>query len=90
MNIRRLLSPLFGFGATSKIHIWQRFEPIGEGIAGTMSKFYKAHDKESDQLVGLKLPNMEKVTKLFSRAAGVRGFNGCFRVAILTKSSSCF
>ena len=34
MNIRSLLGPLLGFGATSKIHIWQRFEPIGEGIAG--------------------------------------------------------
>ena len=71
MNIRRLLSPLLGFGATSKIHIWQRFEPIGEGIAGTMSKFYKAHDKESDQLVGLKLPNMEKVAPIESRFKGL-------------------
>ena len=71
MNIRRLLSPLLGFGATSKIHIWQRFEPIGEGIAGTMSKFYKARDKESDQLVGLKLPNMEKVAPIESRFKGL-------------------
>ena len=71
MNIRRLLSPLLGFGATSKIHIWQRFEPIGEGIAGTMSKFYKARDKESDRLVGLKLPNMAKVAPIESRFKGL-------------------
>jgi len=71
MNIRKLLSPLLGFGATSKIHIWQRFEPIGEGIAGTMSKFYKARDKESDRLVGLKLPNMAKVAPIESRFKGL-------------------
>ena len=37
MNIRSLLGPLLNFGGTSKVHVWQRFEPIGEGIAGTMS-----------------------------------------------------
>ena len=71
MNIRSLLGPLLGFGATSKIHIWQRFEPIGEGIAGTMSKFYKVHDKESDHIVGLKLPNMDKVGPIEARFKGL-------------------
>ena len=71
MNIRSLLGPLFNFGGTSKVHIWQRFEPIGEGIAGTMSRFYKARDKESGITVGLKLPNMDKVAPIESRFKGL-------------------
>ncbi|MDA8042368.1 MAG: hypothetical protein MPJ22_08130, partial [Pirellulales bacterium] len=64
MNIRSLLGPLLNFGGTSKIHVWQRFDPIGEGIAGTMSRFYKARDRVSGNTVGLKLPNMNKVAPI--------------------------
>jgi serine/threonine protein kinase len=71
MNIRSLLGSLFNFGGTSKVHVWQRFEPIGEGIAGTMSRFYKARDKESGNTVGLKLPNMDKVAPIESRFKGL-------------------
>ena len=71
MNIRSLLGPLFNFGGTSKVHVWQRFEPIGEGIAGTMSRFYKARDRESGNTVGLKLPNMDKVAPIESRFKGL-------------------
>ena len=71
MNIRSLLGPLLNFGGTSKVHVWQRFEPIGEGIAGTMSRFYKVRDKESGNTVGLKLPNMDKVAPIESRFKGL-------------------
>ena len=71
MNIRSLLGPFLNFGGTPKIHVWQRFEPIGEGIAGTMSRFYKARDRESGNIVGLKLPNMNKVTPIEARFKGL-------------------
>ena len=71
MNIRSLLGPLLNFGGTSKVHVWQRFEPIGEGIAGTMSRFYKARDRESGDTVGLKLPNMDKVAPIEARFKGL-------------------
>ena len=71
MNIRSLLGPLLNFGETSKVHVWQRFEPIGEGIAGTMSRFYKARDRESGNTVGLKLPNMGKVAPIEARFKGL-------------------
>ena len=71
MNIRSLLGPLLNFGGTSKVHVWQRFEPIGEGIAGTMSRFYKARDRESGNTVGLKLPNMDKVAPIEARFKGL-------------------
>ena len=71
MNIRSLLGPLLNFGGTSKVHLWRRFEPIGEGIAGTMSQFYKARDKESGNIVGLKLPNIAKVAPIEARFKGL-------------------
>ena len=71
MNIRSLLGPFLNFGGTSKIHVWQRFDPIGEGIAGTMSRFYKARDRESGNTVGLKLPNMNKVAPIEARFKGL-------------------
>jgi len=71
MNIRSLLGPFLNFGGTSKIHIWQRFDPIGEGIAGTMSRFYKARDRVSGNTVGLKLPNMNKVAPIEARFKGL-------------------
>ena len=71
MNIRSLLGPLLNFGKTSKVHVWQRFEPIGEGIAGTMSRFYKARDRESGNTIGLKLPNMDKVAPIEARFKGL-------------------
>ena len=71
MNIRSLLGPLLNFGETSKVHVWQRFEPLGEGIAGTMSRFYKVRDRESGNTVGLKLPNMDKVAPIEARFKGL-------------------
>jgi serine/threonine-protein kinase len=71
MNIRSLLGPLLNFGGTSKVHVWQRFEPIGEGIAGTMSRFYKVRDRETGNTVGLKLPNMAKVAPIEARFKGL-------------------
>jgi serine/threonine protein kinase len=72
MNLRSLLAPLFSFGGPPKLHVWRRFEPLGEGIAGTMSEFYKVRDIESGQIFGLKLPNTAKLAPIEARFKGLK------------------
>ena len=71
MNLRSLVASLFGGGSKPKIHVWKRFEPLGEGIAGTMSQFFKVRDQESGKIVGLKLPNMAKIAPIEARFKGL-------------------
>ncbi|MEM7313819.1 MAG: serine/threonine protein kinase, partial [Planctomycetota bacterium] len=55
----------------SKIDVSSRFEILKEAISGTMSKFYKARDRESDQVVGLKVCDLEKTTFFENRFTGL-------------------
>ena len=71
MNLHPLLAPLFGGGRSPKINVWKRFKPLGEGIAGTMSRFYKVRDSESGEIVGLKLPETAKLAPVEARFKGL-------------------
>jgi len=54
-----------------KIDIDERFERLRTAVSGTMSKFYAARDRETDQLVGLKLCDLEKHSFFESRFKGL-------------------
>lgn len=54
-----------------KIDIDVRFERLRTAVSGTMSKFYAARDRESDQLVGLKLCDFEKFSFFENRFRGM-------------------
>jgi serine/threonine-protein kinase len=55
----------------SKIDVSTRFEILKEAISGTMSKFYKARDRETDQIVGLKVCDLEKTNFFENRFTGL-------------------
>lgn len=54
-----------------KIDIDVRFERLRTAVSGTMSKFYAARDRENDQVVGLKLCDLEKFSFFESRFKGM-------------------
>lgn len=54
-----------------RIDIDARFERLRTAVSGTMSKFYAARDRENDQLVGLKLCDLEKFSFFESRFKGM-------------------
>jgi len=54
-----------------KVNVRQRFEILREAISGTMSKFYQARDRQSGQIVGLKLLNPEKTAQFEARFKGL-------------------
>jgi serine/threonine-protein kinase len=55
----------------SKTDIAARYEILREAVSGTMSKFYKARDRETGQLVGLKVLDKEKTAALEARFKGL-------------------
>ncbi len=52
-------------------NLWERFDRVGEGIAGTMSRFYKVRDRKTGDVFGLKLPDQAKVAPIESRYRGL-------------------
>ena len=44
----------------NRVDIWKRFEPLHNSISGTMSSFYKAREKATDKIVGLKVLDPKK------------------------------
>lgn len=54
-----------------RIDIEARFEKLRTAVSGTMSKFYAARDREKDQIVGLKLCDLEKFSFFESRFKGM-------------------
>lgn len=52
---------------SNRVNIEDRFELIREAAAGTMSRFYMARDRSSDQIVGLKILDPEKTKNFESR-----------------------
>lgn len=74
----------FGFGKKSndstraksvkskvRVDIDARFERLRTAVSGTMSKFFAARDRETDQVVGLKLCDLEKFSFFESRFKGM-------------------
>jgi serine/threonine-protein kinase len=53
----------------NKVDIDQRFELLREAIHGTMSRFYKARDRKTNAVVGLKVLDLEKTAKFEQRFA---------------------
>lgn len=54
-----------------KVNIDVRFERLRSSVSGTMSRFFVARDKETGQLVGVKLCDVEKVNFFESRFKGL-------------------
>jgi serine/threonine protein kinase len=44
----------------SRVHIEKRFEVLRTAVSGSMSKFYMARDRENDDVIGLKVADLEK------------------------------
>lgn len=59
------------FKGSSRVDVAQRFEILKEAISGTMSKFYMARDRKSDQVVGLKVLDADKTAALEQRFRGL-------------------
>ncbi|HAY78693.1 MAG TPA: serine/threonine protein kinase [Planctomycetaceae bacterium] len=55
-----------------KVDVNKRFELLKEAISGTMSNFYMARDKQSDEVIGLKIGIREKVEHFESRFVGLK------------------
>jgi serine/threonine-protein kinase len=56
---------------SSKTNLKARFELLREAVSGTMSEFHMARDRQSGQIVGLKILDREKTAQLESRFSGV-------------------
>ena len=55
----------------SRCDIQARFEILKEAISGTMSKFYKARDRQADEIVGLKVCDLAKTDFFENRFTGL-------------------
>lgn len=54
-----------------RVDIEKRFEILQKAISGTMSKFYKARDRETNRIVGLKILDPVKLAFFESRFKGL-------------------
>ena len=63
MGISRIFKSLLESG---KVDIQARCEILRKAVSGTMSKFFKARDRRTDEVVGLKVLDKE-------RDRGIRG-----------------
>ncbi|MGD9719826.1 MAG: serine/threonine-protein kinase [Pirellulales bacterium] len=59
------------FGGTNKANVATRFELLREAISGTMSSFYMARDRKTNQIVGLKILDRDKTAALEARFVGI-------------------
>jgi eukaryotic-like serine/threonine-protein kinase len=55
-----------------KVNVEARFERLRSSVSGTMSNFFVARDRESNQIVGVKLCDAEKVQFFESRFKGLK------------------
>lgn len=69
MGLLSRLSSLFG---PSKTDLKIRFELLREGVAGTMSKFYRARDRKTGEIVGLKVLDLKKTAAFEGRFKGLK------------------
>ncbi|MCA9215768.1 MAG: serine/threonine protein kinase [Planctomycetales bacterium] len=54
-----------------KLNVEARFEILREAVSGTMSAFYMARDKKTDEVVGLKILDVDKTAHFESRFKGL-------------------
>ena len=66
------LDQITRFLSGGKLHVKTRFELLREAISGTMSQFYMARDRKTNQIVGLKILDREKTEHFMSRFAGLK------------------
>lgn len=59
------------FGGKPKVDVGRRFERLHESISGTMSSFYKARDKSTGNVVGLKILDSRKLESIEGRYKGL-------------------
>ncbi len=59
------------FQSSSRVDIGKRFEILREAVSGTMSKFYKAKDRTTGQIVGLKVCDLSKTSFFEGRFDGL-------------------
>ncbi len=69
MKLWRRIKSWVGGG---RVDVSERFELLREAVHGTMSQFYLARDRQSGQIVGLKILDREKTTKFEQRFAGLK------------------
>jgi serine/threonine-protein kinase len=55
-----------------KVDIASRYEILREAVSGTMSNFHMARDRETDQIVGLKILDKAKTDALEARFKGLK------------------
>jgi len=71
MGLGDFFSGLLGGKAPKRVDLWQRFERLRESNSGTMSTFYKVRDRESGQVLGLKIIDREKSAPVEGRYKGL-------------------
>ncbi|QDU54017.1 Serine/threonine-protein kinase PknB [Aeoliella mucimassa] len=54
-----------------KVDVQKRYQFMREAVSGTMSEFYMARDRQTDQMVGLKILDLGKTQTLESRFKGL-------------------
>jgi serine/threonine protein kinase len=60
------------FSGNSKVNIRSRFELLREAISGTMSSVYMARDRQTKEIVGLKILDRKKTAALEARFLGIK------------------
>lgn len=60
------------FLSGGRVDVRARYELLREGISGTMSKFYKARDRETGKVVGLKILDLKKNAEFEARFKGLK------------------
>jgi serine/threonine protein kinase len=68
MSLLDRLKSLFA----GRLDVRQRFELMREAISGTMSSFYMARDRQTGQIVGLKILDPKKTAAVESRYKGLK------------------
>ncbi len=66
------LDKLKGLLGKESLDVLSRYELLREAVSGTMSKFYMARDRTTDQIVGLKIADQEKLTAFEARFQGLK------------------
>ena len=66
------LDKLKGLLGKESLDVLARYELLREAVSGTMSKFYMARDRTTDQIVGLKIADQEKLTAFEARFQGLK------------------
>lgn len=59
------------FGGKPRVDLWRRYERLREGVAGTMSQFYKVRDLRTGDVLGLKIIDAKKRDVVENRYRGL-------------------